>query len=309
MSRRANHEGSIRQRDEGVWEASITFEIVRNYLEPAFGRRKLQSLTPSDIARQYGRWRDAGVGARTLAIIHARLHRALRQAVLWGHIARNPADAVEPPRSEYRRPKLWAVDEAASFAAHLAGDTWADPLAALQIGGGLRLGEACGLRWDDLDGTAVHIERTRALIRREWLEGSTKTGAGTRTVVLPSFTLAVLRHWRAVQAAQRLVAGSGWTGDNRIVTLPDGRTPGRWQAGEAMRKRASALGLPALRPHDLRHLHASLLLAEGLPVPAVAARLGHASPAVTMTVYAHALKGQDDVAARAVEGALGRATG
>ena len=54
--------------------------------------------------------------------------------------------------------------------------------------------------------------------------------------------------------------------------------------------------LPRTRVHDLRHLHASVLLAAGQPVPLVAARLGHASPAVTMSVYAHALRGQDEMA-------------
>jgi integrase len=81
----------------------------------------------------------------------------------------------------------------------------------------------------------------------------------------------------------------------------------RLAAGLALEMRCRAAGAPQVRVHDLRHLHASLLLADGLPVPAVAARLGHASPAVTMTVYAHALKGQDAQAAQAVEALLGRA--
>ena len=56
--------------------------------------------------------------------------------------------------------------------------------------------------------------------------------------------------------------------------------------------------------HDLRHLHASLLLASGLPLPAVSARLGHASAAVTASIYSHALRGSDTMAADAIQGAL-----
>ncbi|MDP2727381.1 MAG: tyrosine-type recombinase/integrase, partial [Dehalococcoidia bacterium] len=67
------------------------------------------------------------------------------------------------------------------------------------------------------------------------------------------------------------------------------------------------LGIKPLSPHGLRHLHASLLLAKGLPVTAVSQRLGHANAAITMTVYAHALKSQDDEAARAIQAVLERA--
>lgn len=309
----AEHMEAWLEANRGNWRPSTAsgYEgIVRNYIVPAWGRRKLQALTAADIARQYGRWRDAGVGRRTLAIIHARLHRALRQAVLWGAISRNPAAGVEPPRSQSRRPQLWSAEEARRFVDGLDGETWDGVLAALLIGGGLRLGEACGLRWEDMapDASTVTVWRTRTLIRREWVEGEPKTGAGVRTVTLPGFAVEALRRWRRVQAASRLALGPEWEGETRIVTLPGGGTPGRWQAGEKMRRRARALGLPELRNHDLRHLHASILLAEGLPIPAVSARLGHASPTVTMRIYAHALKGQDAEAAATMEAAM-RSTG
>ena len=64
------------------------------------------------------------------------------------------------------------------------------------------------------------------------------------------------------------------------------------------------LGLPHIRQHDMRHLHASVLLAEGLPLPVVAARLGHVSPAVTAAIYSRALRGHDGAAATAIEAAM-----
>ena len=137
----AEHLQGWLEANQGLWRPSTAsgYEgIVRNYLVPAFGHRKLQSLTPSDLARQYGRWRDETVGARTLAIIHARLHRALRQAVLWGLIPRNPADNVEAPRSVYRRPALWTPQQAAAFKASLDGSAWDGVMAVLMLGGGLR---------------------------------------------------------------------------------------------------------------------------------------------------------------------------
>ena len=71
---------------------------------------------------------------------------------------------------------------------------------------------------------------------------------------------------------------------------------------EELRKECERLGLPKMTMHGLRHLHGSLLLAEGLPVPEVSQRLGHSSPAITMAIYAHALR--QDRAAEVMERVL-----
>jgi integrase len=67
---------------------------------------------------------------------------------------------------------------------------------------------------------------------------------------------------------------------------------------------AAGAGVPAARLHDLRHLHATTLLLAGVPVHVVAARLGHADPAITLRVYAHVIREAStavaDVFARAV---------
>jgi microcystin-dependent protein len=55
--------------------------------------------------------------------------------------------------------------------------------------------------------------------------------------------------------------------------------------------------LPHARLHDLRHLHATTLLLSGVPVHVVAARLGHADPAITLRVYAHVIRAAEAAAA------------
>jgi len=79
----------------------------------------------------------------------------------------------------------------------------------------------------------------------------------------------------------------------------DGATIGR-----ALRSACERAGVPPLTPHGFRHGHASMLLSEGVPLPAVSAWLGHVSPAVTTRVYAHALRGDDERAAQAIEDVL-----
>jgi integrase len=293
----------------GDWKPKTLCEyesVVRVYLAPAFGRVRLQQLTAPQVTAQYARWRkERDIAGGTLLNVHRVLHRALRIAVRQGLVARNVADAVEPPKAIRRRPELWSADEAARFLGSEPDARWG-ALWSFLLGTGCRLGEAVGMTWADFDRDAgkARIARSVTWVHCVPVEGVPKTASGVRTITLPDFTLAALRAWRAVQAAERLAAGAEWRGGDKVFTTPAGELPAPWVCAHALARACKRAGLPRLRVHDLRHMHASILLARGLPLPAVSARLGHASPAVTASVYSHALRGQDDAAARAVQGAL-----
>jgi integrase len=70
------------------------------------------------------------------------------------------------------------------------------------------------------------------------------------------------------------------------------RTPNKPERGTQPKNQ-----LPHARLHDLRHLHATTLLLSGVPVQVVAARLGHADPAITLRVYAHVIRSAEAAAA------------
>jgi integrase len=162
-----------------------------------------------------------------------------------------------------------------------------------------RLGELLALRWTDvqLDSGKVTIRRTLARINRGWVESSPKTQAGERTITIPSEAVAALRHQRIAQAECRLLAGAVWMDDDRVFSnLSGGPVQACW-VEHAITEVCDGAGLPRVTPHGLRHLHASLLLGKGLPLTAVSARLGHASPHITMSIYAHALNAHDSEAA------------
>jgi integrase len=78
-------------------------------------------------------------------------------------------------------------------------------------------------------------------------------------------------------------------------------------ARRILKPAATVIGADGLRFHDLRHTHASLLLAAGHPVTEVAARLGHAHPGITLQTYAHAIPGNERAAADAMDALLGDA--
>jgi integrase len=70
-----------------------------------------------------------------------------------------------------------------------------------------------------------------------------------------------------------------------------------------------ALGLPLVMFHALRHTHASALIAAGIDIVKISRRLGHGSPAITLSVYSHLFETRDDAAAEAIDVAMGVATG
>jgi integrase len=196
---------------------------------------------------------------------------------------------------------VWTPDQLATFLA--ASRRWR-PLWLLLASCGLRIGEARALQWGDVD-LAIGILRVSRSIYQvdgEDVVSTPKTQAGIRTITLPAQAVAALKEWRCRQAAELMRLGVRddlgwiWTNDEANLIKYDG-------IKEAWRRDCARAGLKGTI-HGLRHWHATMLLAGGLPVADVARRLGHANPSITMSTYAHAM-GHDDRAADIVSRALG----
>ena len=281
--------------------------ICRLYLEPAFGHRRLQALGSQEIARQFTQWKASrDLSGGTLLNVYKTLHRALTVAVRWGRLPLNPANGVEPPRARRAVPTLWTPDELNRFLLAARNTRW-EVAWALLLGTGCRLGEVLALEWGDVEhGTgSMRIERSLSVSVGGANLTAPKTRAGTRTLNLPEWTSLVLATWRRQQLKERLTAEGDWQADNRVLTRSDGSAATADAIRWAFRRACRAGSVPLVRLHDMRHLHASLLLASGHSLPVVAARLGHASTAVTATVYAHALAGQDRETARTIDRLVG----
>jgi integrase len=262
----------------------------------------LNTLYASLLAEGRKNYAGGGLSPRSVRYIHTIMHRAFRDAVKWGRLVRNPAEAADPPKAAGRPESItWTADQLRSFLEGTRGSRyWAAYF--LLATTGLRRGEALGLRWSDLDldtGRAS-IRQTVIAIRHTVMIGTPKTAKGRRTVTLDSGTVAALREHRRRQAAERLLMGAGWSDNDFVFCHPDGTMlhPERFSRG--FLETVARIGLPRIRLHDLRHGWATLALQAGIHPKVVQERLGHANIAITLDTYSHVVAGLHENAAEDV---------
>lgn len=267
--------------------------IIRAHISPTIGRLRLDRLTPAHLQELYARKVEAGLSGNTIRVIHAILHRALAQAVRWGLLPRNPADAVDRPRVTRREMATLTPDQARAFL-EAAREDRLNALYVLALSTGMRLGELLGLTWPDVDLEAARLQVRRQLV---WLRNAEpvlaepKTAKGRRSIVLPALAVEALRQHRRRQAEERLLAGPAWRDRWQLVfTTPLGTpiNPSNLR-NRSFRQLLERAGLPRIRFHDLRHTVASLLLAAGTHPKLVQEQLGHSTVQLTLDVYSHVL--------------------
>src|SRR5215213_11886082 len=124
--------------------------LCRVHLIPALGRKKLQTLGAEDMAGFYRSQLDAGCSAASVHKMHETLHKALKQAVRWGYMMKNPADDVDPPKVPTQEVTPLTREEARGLLNTAQGDRL-EALYVVALHTGLRQGELLALRWEDLD--------------------------------------------------------------------------------------------------------------------------------------------------------------
>ncbi|HHY47383.1 MAG TPA: site-specific integrase [Firmicutes bacterium] len=194
------------------------------------------------------------------------VHKALGQAVKWGLIARNVADLVDPPRKERKEMKTLPAAEVVRLL-NEAQRTGRHALYLMAVTTGLREGEILGLRWSDVDleRGIITVQQSLKKAGKEVVFASVNTSKGVRPVVITQSLVQALKSHKAKQAEERLFYGPAYRDYNLVFTVPGGgpiSPPNLLRQFKSLLRKAV---LPDIRFHDLRHTHAPLFLAQGVP--------------------------------------------
>ena len=291
---------------------------LRVHVLPRLGGVRLQALTPMHLDAMYvellasGNMRTEGavLSARTVRYVHTIVRKALSDATRKGLIVRNPSDASTPPSAKSARaPEMsfWSPAELHRFLDFIE-DHDLYPMIRLVGMSGLRRGEACGLRWSDVDLETGRVSVRQQLVvvaagdgRHETvLQETTKSDTGRRHVDLDPATIGILRSHRARQAQLRLAMGAGWTDSGLVFTGITGGPLDPEKVSARFDTLARRFDGPRIRFHDLRHTHCAHLISADVNIKAISRRLGHASVSFTLDRYGHLMPEADGHAAVAV---------
>ncbi|MDP8957702.1 MAG: site-specific integrase, partial [Actinomycetota bacterium] len=264
---------------------------------PRIGKLPLQALQPDVLNRLYGKLQREGgrdgrkLSARTVRHCHRTIRKALQDALRWGYVARNVADATNPP-GDTDKPEMsvWSAAELRRFLEHVCDDRLR-PMWLTFASTGMRRGEVLGLRWQDVDLEAgrLAIRQTLLAVGHALSFSEPKTKRGRRLIAVDPRTVAILREHRKRQLEERLRAGEAWVETGLVFTNEIGEPIHPDAVTKLFGRLAEEAGLPVIRLHDLRHGWATLAFQAGEHPKAVSEQLGHSTISLTLDTYTHAI--------------------
>ena len=248
-----------------------------------------------------------GLSART--VHHARrvLIKALNQAVTWQLIRQNPAIASQAPKITRVGVEAYSPAQTAELIETMRPTRLFVPV-LLAVTCGLRRGEIAALRWRDIDFEACELSVSRSA--EQTVDGirykEPKSGKA-RTVALSRTMVEELKAHRARQAEEQLRLGLRLSENSFLVAQFDGSPLQPRSITHEWMRLIKKTALPRIRFHDLRHTHATQMLAAGVHPKIASERLGHSTIGITLDLYSHVMPGMQADAAERVDEALQQA--
>ncbi|MHA4848518.1 tyrosine-type recombinase/integrase [Rhodococcus sp. MSC1_016] len=225
--------------------------------------------------------------ARTVNYLLTILAAALDDQVKQGTLVRNVAKLVDKLPSEQNEMNTWEPEEVERFLEHTRDDQYAHAWFLALCG--LRRGEISGLRWRDidLDAQTLTVATSRVSFGQTISEGGPKSRRSARTLPMPDDLVGSLKAARKRQAADRLLLGGAWADTGYVVVDREGNPPTPNTLTYWWGRSVKLAGVRPIRLHDARHTCGTLMHLRHVPIAVIAAWLGHASAAFTMSIYVH----------------------
>ena len=265
--------------------------MVKNQVKPFIGGKQIASLTTADMQKFYnkikkeGRVREHPIHGKTLADsmvrgVHMMLHEALDTAVKERLIAKNPTNGTTVPKCNYPEKQILGDDQLETFLKAIKGhEYWCD-FFYVEVMTGLRRGEICGLKWQDInfEENKLQVKRSVSVKKGGGVSiGETKTETGVRCIQMPPSVAELLK-------SKKQTAITEWVFPHFLHPEQPISPATAYRKLKIILKHA---GLPLIRFHDLRHTFATHATHGGVDPKTLAGILGHTNASFTLDTYTH----------------------
>ncbi len=243
---------------------------------------------------------------RSILGYHRFISSILTAAVQWQVIPFNPAQRLKPPTAEHKEAPVLDDSQTQKLIQCLENEPIKYRTAIMLIlYTGLRRGELCALKWSDIDFDAMTVYVSKSLLytpNKGVYEDTTKTRTSKRVIQIPSDMVELLKQYQTYQLKQRLLLGDLWQDTEHIFTSDIGTLIHPNSLTGWFKLFVKHHNLPDdVHIHTLRHISATLLIANGVDVATVSNRLGHTNKSTTLNIYTHAIKSADEKAAEKLQ--------
>ena len=265
--------------------------MVKNQVKPFIGNKQLASLTTADVQKFYnkikkeGRVREHPVHGKTLADsmvrgVHMMLHEALDMAVKERLLAKNPTNGTTIPKCNYPEKQILGDNQLETFLEAIKGQEYWCDFFYVEVMTGLRRGEICGLKWQDIDfeENKLRVKRSVSVKRGGGVNiGETKTETGVRCIEMPPSVAELLKK-------RKQTAITEWVFPAFLNPEQPIHPQAAYRKLKVILKNAE---LPMIRFHDLRHTFATHATQGGVDPKTLAGILGHTNASFTLDTYTH----------------------
>jgi len=207
------HNPSVRPRTTERYEGFVRLHVI-----PVIGRVRLDKLSAQHIQTLYAQKLEEGLSPTTVNTLHMMLHKALKDAVRWGLVARNVCDLVSPPRRAHYEFKSLTKEQAQQLLTSLHGHNM-EALFVLALTTGMRRGEILALKWQDIDFEQNILQVRRIFTRskgQRYVLAEPKTDKSRRNLILPSLVVYLLKQHRMSQQQAKSEAGEYWQANDLV---------------------------------------------------------------------------------------------
>lgn len=292
---------NTKKHSVGIQTAKVLKGYLNSRIIPSLGNIKLAKLTSLHMQNYVNSLRDEGLKRGTIEKIIKIIRNSLEHAIDLELISKNVAAKTKLPKGDKEELTVWNEQEVQLFLKD-AQDSRYSIVFHMALVTGMRQGELLGLRWKDVDLEKGHLTISQTLSHdgKTFLLGG-KTKSSLRKILLPESTVAKLKKHRAAVLKEKLSQGEEYQDNDLVMCTPSGTPINPANVRRSLNVLIKKTAVPKIRFHDLRHTHATLLLAKGVNVKVISERLGHSNIKITLDTYSHVLPTMQEDAVNKIE--------